>query len=69
MAAKKQPTIPLPKSWAKHVRSAMLHVISLAQYATAYTRCPEGPKNSAERQHPVRLKQLPTRPKMLISAG
>ncbi len=38
MAAKKQPTIPLPKSWTKHVRSAMLHVISLAQYATAYTR-------------------------------
>ncbi len=38
MAAKKPPTIPLPKSWTKHVRTAMLHVISLAQYATAYTR-------------------------------
>ena len=38
IAAKKPPTIPLPKSWTKHVRTAMLHVISLAQYATAYTR-------------------------------
>ena len=38
MAAKKPPSIPLPKSWTKHVRTAMLHVISLAQYATAYTR-------------------------------
>ncbi len=38
MAAKKPPTIALPKSWAKHVRTAMLHVVSLAQYATAYTR-------------------------------
>ncbi len=38
MAAKKPPTIPLPKSWTKHVRAAMLHMISLAQYATAYTR-------------------------------
>ncbi len=32
------PKIPLPKSWPEHVKSAMLHVISLAQYATAYTR-------------------------------
>ena len=38
MAAKKPPSIPLPKSWTKHVRTAMLHVISRAQYATAYTR-------------------------------
>ena len=37
MAAKIEPTSPLPKSWAKHVRSAMLHVISLARYATPYT--------------------------------
>ena len=34
----KSPRVPLPKSWKKHVRSAMLHVISLAQYATVYTR-------------------------------
>lgn len=32
MAAKKPPSIPLPKSWTEHVRTAMLHVISLAQY-------------------------------------
>jgi len=38
MAAKKAPSIPLPKSWSKHVRTAILHAISLAQYATAYNR-------------------------------
>jgi transposase InsO family protein len=38
MSAKKAPCIPLPKSWTKHVRSAMLHVISLAQFATVYSR-------------------------------
>ncbi len=32
------PQISLPKSWSKHVRAAMLHVISLAQFATAHTR-------------------------------
>ena len=30
--------IPLPKGWKKHVRTAVLHVISLAQYTTIYTR-------------------------------
>ena len=34
----RSPRIPLPKSWPKRVRSAMLHVVSLAQYATVYTR-------------------------------
>ena len=34
----KTSTIPLPKGWKKQVRSAVLHVISLAQYATIYTR-------------------------------
>jgi hypothetical protein len=34
----KPPKIPLPKSWTTHVRSAVLHVIALAQYATVYTR-------------------------------
>ena len=34
----KTPKIPLPKGWKQHVRSAVLHVISLAQYATIYTR-------------------------------
>ena len=32
------PTIPLPKNWTRHVKSAMLHVIALAQYAITYTR-------------------------------
>jgi hypothetical protein len=32
------PRILLPKSWTKHVRSGVLHVISLAQFTTAYTR-------------------------------
>jgi len=31
-------TIPLPKGWKKLVRSALLPVISLAQYAAIYTR-------------------------------
>jgi hypothetical protein len=30
--------ISLPTSWAKNVRSAVLHVISLAQFALIYTR-------------------------------
>ncbi|HUT91465.1 MAG TPA: hypothetical protein VMY37_18345 [Thermoguttaceae bacterium] len=38
MAAKQTPTIALPRSRTKHVRTAMLHAVSLAQYATAYTR-------------------------------
>ena len=38
MTTRNTPTIPLPKDWHRHVRSAVLHVISLAQYATAYTR-------------------------------
>ena len=38
MGKKKTPTIPMPKGWQRHVRSAVLHVISLAQYATVYTR-------------------------------
>ncbi len=38
MTAKEKPKIPLPKGWTGHVRSAVLHVIGLAQYATAYTR-------------------------------
>ena len=30
--------IPLPRGWPQAVKSTMLHVISLAQYALAYTR-------------------------------
>ncbi len=32
------PRIPLPGGWPLHVKSAMLRLISLAQYASAYTR-------------------------------
>ena len=38
MPAKKAPRIPLPKAWTRQVRSAMLYLISLAQYVTVYTR-------------------------------
>ena len=30
--------VPLPKQWPKHVRSAIVHVISLAHWAIVYTR-------------------------------
>jgi len=32
------PSIPLPKNWSGHVKSAMLHVMALAQCAITYTR-------------------------------
>ena len=35
---KHAPNVPLPKHWNKHVKAGVLHVISLAQYATACTR-------------------------------
>ena len=35
MSAQTEPRVPLPKSWNKHVRSSLLHVISLAQFAVA----------------------------------
>ena len=38
MHTPKSPQIPLPKSWKTHVRSAVLHVISLTRYATIFTR-------------------------------
>jgi transposase InsO family protein len=34
----KAPEIPLPKCWGKHVKSAILHIIALAQYAMTYSR-------------------------------
>src|ERR1017187_3328769 len=34
----KQPQMPLPKSWGTHVKSAILHVVALAQYALTYSR-------------------------------
>jgi putative transposase len=38
MSQKHAPNVPLPKHWKKHVKSTILDVISLAQYATTYTR-------------------------------
>ncbi len=38
MSAQAEPHIPLRKGWNKHVRPSLLHVISLAQFAAAYTR-------------------------------
>ena len=38
MPANQDLSVRLPKSWSQCVRSSVLHVISLAQYATAYTR-------------------------------
>ncbi len=38
MPADNLPAIPLPKHWNDHARSAVLHVISLAQLACAYAR-------------------------------
>jgi transposase InsO family protein len=37
-SSRETPKIALPKGWKKQVRSAVLHVISLAQYSTIYTR-------------------------------
>ena len=39
MSAKENaPKIALPKGWNDNIKSAMLHVISLAQFGMAYTR-------------------------------
>ncbi len=35
---KNPPRIPLSRDWRRRVKSAMLHVVSLAQYAIAHTR-------------------------------
>ncbi len=32
------PEIPLPRAWPSRVKSAILHVISLAQFTLTYTR-------------------------------
>jgi putative transposase len=34
----KQPQIPLPNIWSAHVKSAILHIVALAQYALTYSR-------------------------------
>lgn len=38
MSKKPATKVPLPKNWNRHVKSAILHVVSLTQYAVAYTR-------------------------------
>ena len=38
MTTHQAPTIPLPKAWNQHVKAAVLHVVSLAQYAKSHTR-------------------------------
>ncbi len=38
MSARNPPRIALPKDWNKQVRSGLLQVIALAQYAILYTR-------------------------------
>ncbi len=37
-AKRRRPRIPLPKSWPHNVKSAVLHVISLAHYAIVRAR-------------------------------
>src|SRR5271167_4566373 len=39
MSSKSKPAeIPLPKGWGASVKSAILHIIALAQYALTYSR-------------------------------
>ena len=45
-----RPRIPLPKSWPRHVKSAVLHVISLAHFAIVRARSrAEGSAGSQDR--------------------
>ncbi len=37
-AKRRRPRISLPKSWPRHVKSAVLHVISLAHFAIVRAR-------------------------------
>ncbi len=37
---RKTPKIPLPSGWKPMVRSAVLHVLSLAQYTRSWCRVP-----------------------------
>ena len=50
--------IPLPNNWPSRVKSAMLHVISLAQYATAYTRGWAADSANARVRLKARVEQL-----------
>ena len=37
-AKRRRPRIPLPKSWSSHVKSTVLHTISLAHYVIVRAR-------------------------------
>ncbi len=53
---KNPPGISVPRSWPDRVKSATLHVISLAQFALAYTRgwAVNSQVNLRRSTHPVR---------------
>ncbi len=38
MPTQKPPRIPLPKGWPSHVKSGVLHIISLAHFSTTHAR-------------------------------
>ncbi len=38
MPTQKPPKIPLPKSWPSHVKSGVLHIISLAHFSITHAR-------------------------------
>src|SRR6266478_5290170 len=52
------PKLPLPKSWSGHVRSALLHVVSLAQYAAVYTRSWAADSRNARVRLKAKIDQL-----------
>jgi hypothetical protein len=61
MTAKEKPKIALPKGWTGNVRSAVLHVIGLAQYATVYTRswAANSPNEAQSRERSTRSRSCP----------
>ncbi len=42
MAKQTVPSLPLPKHWPRHVRSAAVHAIALARLAPVIARYPAG---------------------------
>ena len=38
MRTQKPPRIPLPKGWPSHVKSGVLHIISLAHFSITHAR-------------------------------
>ncbi len=71
MASKsKPPEIPLPKSWDTHVKSAILHIIALAQYALTYSRSwAADSTNQRVRLKAGRLQEGPPFPRRLLLPG